>query len=113
MITIVVIKMTLKDNLENIDKALKFTETEKDKADIQKVLGTYKNFHNESNRVYNKFLLKRDYLKYFYNLKLMNKMTGAISFKDLNVDEKKQVLKLMMDAIDCYKAELEMKDEEI
>ena len=58
-------------------------------------------------------MLKQEYLKHFYNLKLLKKMTGTISFKELNVDEKKQVLKLMMDAIDCYKAELEMKDEEM
>ena len=106
--------MISKDNPENIDKAHKYIEAEKDKKDINNVYyNIYGNFGTESNRVYNKFMLKQDYLKYFYNLKIMNNMTGTISFKELNVDEKKQVLKLMMDAIDCYKAELEMKEKEM
>ena len=51
IITMVVIKMSSKDNLENIDKALKFAEVEKDKDEILKVLRISKNFHDESNRV--------------------------------------------------------------
>ena len=97
-------------NLENIDKVHKALEAKKDKEEIYNVrYSPSKNFDEESNRVYNKFLLNRDYLKYFNYFKKRNNMIGTREFKDLNINEKKQVLNLMMKSIDSYRAELLIK----
>lgn len=106
--------MSSKDNLENIDKARKALEAKKDKEEIYNVrYSPSKNFDAESNRVYNKFSKNVDYLKHLEILKLKNNNVGTTQFKDLNNDEKKYVLGLMIQAIENNIVELKFNDNEM
>lgn len=106
--------MNIKDTYKNIDNAHKHSEALKDIEEINNVYYSINgNFDAESNRVHNKFNKNVDYLKHLGMLKLKNKIIGTTQFKNLNNDEKKYVLKLMIQAIENYIAELKLKDNEM
>ncbi len=87
--------------VKEAQKAKEIIDAERDIQSIKNILNDPQ-FHSKANSLYEKLIQKVDYLPYIAVLKSARGMLGNQSFGALSYLHKRQVLKMIKDAIDLY-----------
>lgn len=95
--------MAKKENQsEKLDFAKKFEDATADINKISETLADSASFHHKADDLYDQISKKSDYIPYIIATKTARGMLGNHSFKQLNNQNKRNVLAMIRDAIRTY-----------
>lgn len=93
--------------MTDIEKFKKLADAQKDIDKISEVLSDFSHsFHKRANSLYKDIEKNSDYAPYIAMAKVGRKMIGNIPFSQLQFVPKRNVLVMIRDAIQLFKAEL-------